>query len=95
MASNRFFSATIIAGRLHILGLSQGGPWDSSRLEWRDEPGLDTLVNPRAGDRKVWTREELEDIVRASTTPTRFLWIRESLVEETRRLWEQTNRKTS
>jgi hypothetical protein len=26
MASNRFFSATIIASRLHILGLSQGGP---------------------------------------------------------------------
>ncbi len=87
---DRFFSATVIAGRLHILGLSQGGPWDPSRLEWRDEPGLDTLVNPRAGDRKVTTWEALETLVKAPTgaIPTRFLWIHENLLAEARRLWE-------
>lgn len=91
MASpDRFFSATVIAGRLHVLGLARGGPWAPARLEWREEPGVDTLINPRAGDRKVTVREELEAIVNApaGTIPPRFLWIHERLVEEARRLWE-------
>jgi hypothetical protein len=91
MASpDRFFSATVIAGRLHILGLPQGGPWTPARLEWREEPGLDILVNPKAGDRKVTSREELEAVVKApaGTVRARFLWIREDLVDEARRLWE-------
>lgn len=91
MASpDRFFSATTIAGRLHILGLARGGPWNATRLEWREEPGLDTLLNSRAGDRKVRSREELEAAVNAPAggMPTRFLWIHEALVEDARRLWE-------
>lgn len=85
-----------MAGRLHVLGLPQGGPWDPSRLEWREEPELDTLVNPRAGDRKVTTREELEAIVQATRTPpTRFLWIHERLVKEAHRLWDRPLRGTS
>ena len=89
-SSHRFFSATIVAGRLHILGLPSTGPWDFARLEWRDEPEVGTLVNPRAGDRKITTREELQALVTASAVPSRFLWIHESLVEEARRLWEGT-----
>lgn len=86
----------VMAGRLHVLGLPQGGPWDPSRLEWREEPELDTLVNPRAGDRKVTAREELEAIVQAptGTPPTRFLWIHERLVEEAHRLWNRPLRGT-
>ncbi len=90
VSPDRFFSATIVAGRLRILGLPQGGSWDPSRLEWREEPELDTLVNPKAGDRKVRTREELEAIVTAPEIPTRFLWIHESLLEDARRLWGRT-----
>ena len=85
---DRFFSATVVAGRLHILGLARGGPWNAGRLEWRQEPELDVLVNPRAGDRKVTTREELESIVMTPTVPIRFLWIHERLLEDARRLWE-------
>ena len=91
MASpNRFFSATVIAGRLHILGLARGGPWTPGRLEWREESVLDFLVNQRAGDRKIASREELEAIIQApaGAMRTRFLWIHEDLVEEARRLWE-------
>ena len=87
---HRFFSATVVAGRLHILGLPSTGPWDFARLEWRHEPEVDTLVNPRAGDRKITMREELQAIVTTSAVPRRFLWIHESLVEEARRLWEGT-----
>jgi hypothetical protein len=91
MASpDRFFSATVIAGRLHILGLAQGGPWAPARFEWRDGPGVEVLLNPKAGDRKVTSREELQAVVRApaGTVRARFLWIREDLVDEARRLWE-------
>ena len=92
---DRFFSATVVPGRLHILGLARGGPWNSGRLEWRQEPEVDVLMNPRAGDRKVVTKEELEAIVIAPTAPTRFLWIHESLVEDARRLWERANEETA
>jgi len=80
----------MIAGRLHILGLARGGPWTPARLEWREESVLDILLNPRAGDRKVLSREELEAVVKApaGSIRTRFLWIHEDLVEEARRLWE-------
>ena len=87
-SSHRFFSATIVAGRLHILGLPSTGPWDFARLEWRDEAEVGTLVNPRAGDRKITTRKELQAVVTTPAIPSRFLWIHESLVEEARRLWE-------
>lgn len=86
--ADRFFSATVVAGRLHILGLARGGPWNARRLEWRQESEMDVLVNPRAGDRKVTTREDLESIVRNPSAPVRFLWIHERLVEDARRLWE-------
>ena len=88
---NRFFSATVVAGRLHILGLPRGGPWDPARLEWREASEVDTLVNPRAGDRKISTREGLQAIMTPSAAPRRFLWIHESLVDEARRLWEGTD----
>jgi hypothetical protein len=91
LSSDRFFSATVVAGRLHILGLPRGGPWDPARLEWREASEVDTLVNPRAGDRKISTREGLQAIMTPSATPSRFLWIHESLVGEARRLWEETD----
>ncbi len=91
---DRFFSATIVLGRLHILGLARGGPWNAARLEWRQEPELDVLMNPRAGDRKVTTGGALEAIVTTPPVPTRFLWVHESLVEEARRLWERPNEET-
>jgi hypothetical protein len=96
MASpDRFFSATVVAGRLHVLGLARGGSWHAGRLEWRQEPELDVLMNPRAGDRKVVTKEELEAAVMTPTAPTRFLWIHEGLLEDARRLWERTNEETA
>jgi hypothetical protein len=92
---DRFFSATVVPGRLHILGLARGGSWNAARLEWRQEAEVDVLMNPRAGDRKVVTKEELEAIVMTTTARTRFLWIHESLVEDARRLWERANEETA
>jgi hypothetical protein len=85
----RFFSAAVIAGRLHVLGLARGGPWNPEHLEWRTEPDVDRLVNPNAGDRKITARADLARIgsADAAERPARFLWIREDLLEEARRLW--------
>ena len=94
-STDRFFSATVIPGRLLVLGLARGGPWNAARLEWRHEPEVDVLMNPRAGDRKVVTKDELEAIVMAPTARTRFLWIHEILVEDARRLWERANEETA
>ncbi len=90
--SDRFFAATILGGRLHVRGIHDRGPWDPARLEWATEVEIDPCLVVAAGDRKIRTREELEAIVRAPTDPApeRFIWIRESLVDEARRLWEQT-----
>ena len=87
----RFFSAAILAGRLHVLGVPQWGPWDAARVELRAEDEITCSMNETAGDRKIRTPEELEAIMRAPTgaTPTRRIWIHESLVAEARRLWEQ------
>lgn len=88
---DRFFSATIVRARLHILGLARGGPWTPGRLEWRDESEVEVLINPRAGDRKLRTKDELDAVVAGAAEPTRFLWIHEHLVEDARRLWERPN----
>ncbi len=75
----RFFPATILGGRLHV---STGeGPWDSSRFDWWREDELDLILPGGAYGQKVRTREELEAVVTAPTgaTPTRRVWIHESL----------------
>ena len=89
--TERFFSAAILAGRLHVLGVPQWDPWDSARLELRAEEEINCSMNETAGDRKIRKSEELEAIMRAATgaTPTRRIWIHESLVAEARRFWEQ------
>ena len=49
------------------------------------------LLTKYTGDRKVRTREELEAIMKDQrrVSPTREVWMHESLQDEARRLWEQ------
>ena len=86
--TDRFFSATILGGRLHVQGVPDWGPWNSSRIDHFPENQI--VIVPEVGDRMVWTREELETIIREPTgaTPTRNIWIHESLEEQARRVWE-------
>ena len=89
--SDRFFSATVLGGRLHVDGVPERGPWDSTRLDRFTEeyitPGLVTV----AGDRIVRTLAELEEVLNAPRrqAPTRRVWIHERLEDEARRLWEK------
>ncbi len=66
------------------------GPWDSSRFDWWREDELDLILTHGSYGEKVCTPEELEAAVKAPTgaTPTRRVWIHESLKGDARRLWE-------
>ncbi len=85
----RFFSATILGGRLHPDGVPDWGPWESSRLHWWPEDHLDLILSTTR-ERKVRSTEELEAAMKQpmKVAPTRNVWIHESLEDETRRRWE-------
>jgi hypothetical protein len=90
-SSDRYFPATILGGRLHVRGLPDWGPWNLARLEWADEEFVNMFVGTDPIHRKARTREELEVVLNEprGVSPTREVWIHESLVDEARRLWEQ------
>ena len=87
----RFFPATILGGHLHVRGIPDRGPWDPARLEWESESFVDMFVGVDPIHRKARTREELDAVMREprGMSPTREVWIHETLVDEARRLWEQ------
>ena len=64
---------------------------DPTRHEWHTEREIDPGLVLATEDRKVRTPAELETIMQEPIhpTPTRFVWIHESLVDEVRQLWEQ------
>jgi hypothetical protein len=86
--SDHFFSATILGVCLHVQGVPDWGPWNSNRID--RFPGNQIVIVPEVGDRMIRTREELEAVIREPTgaTPTRNIWIHESLEDEARRVWE-------
>jgi hypothetical protein len=81
---DRFFSATILGGRLDVRGIPDRGPWDSSRFEYYTESYISPGLVGAAGDRKVRTTDELEAAIMEPMTvaSTRSIWIHESLVDE-------------
>ncbi len=43
-ASDRFFLAAVLGGRLHPDGIPEWGSWDSSRLHWWSGGGTCLLI---------------------------------------------------
>jgi hypothetical protein len=74
-----------------VRGLPDRGQWDPGRLEWADEEFVDMFVGVDPIHRKVRTREELDAVMKEprGVSPTREVWIHESLVDQARRLWEE------
>jgi hypothetical protein len=89
--SGRFVAAAVVAGRLHVRGIAERGPWDVSKLEWASESEIDPCLVSEAGDRKVQTIEELCEVIEwtRAEAATRFVWIHEGLRSEIHRLWEE------
>jgi hypothetical protein len=94
-SSDRFFPVTILGDRLHVRGIPDWHPWESSRLEYWPESDLDRIL-PAMGDPKIRTGEELEAVMNEppGPSPTRKLWISESLESDVQRLWEVKVRMT-
>ena len=82
--TNRFFSATILGGRLHVRDIPDRGPSDSSHIEYFTESFIDPGLDGWAGDRKVGTTRELEAAIEEpmKVAPTRNVLIHESLEDE-------------
>jgi hypothetical protein len=92
--SERFFTVTVIAGRVFPWGLPQRGPWRSDLLAWQPEEAAE--ADARRGsplDRVVRTEAELQDALGASAPAglpefARILWVHEALEPAVQCLWE-------
>ncbi len=78
-----------MAGRLYICGLTDAGSWDPVHPVYWDESAVDLVTNPAAGDRKVRTVVELEEVVKFSSGGLRAIkvWILEGLADAAWRLF--------
>jgi hypothetical protein len=85
---DRFFSATILGGRLHVQGVPDWGRWNCNRIDRFPENQI--VIVPEVGDRMIRTCEELEAAIKEpmNVAPTRNIWIHESLEDEARWVWE-------
>lgn len=90
MRSARFFSATAMAGCLHLLDISDFGPWNSSRIVFQDEQVVDVILI-RLIIRKVLTIEELDEALKASenTPGSASLYVHENLLDAAEQRWEE------
>jgi len=90
----RYFPATVKGGRLHVTGVPEWGPWDSTRLDWWAKGHLDPILRGGAYGEKVRTLEELEAALTApmKVAPTWRIWVHESLEGDARCLWEAGTR---
>jgi len=69
--------------------------WDSGKVQYRDETEVSWLMRTGAGERRVvHTAAELDAAIVESASPRGiYLYISESLLEETTRRWQEMTRK--
>ena len=93
--AERFFRATALAGELHFIDLSDWDDWDSGKVQYRDETEVSWLMRTGAGERRVIrTVAELDAAIDESASPHGiYLYVSESLLEETTRRWQEMARK--
>ncbi len=95
MTGGRYFSATALAGRLFVEGVSETEGWNPDRLTYRDEADVNYTFNERTGDRKAGTIEELKEILQESHRrglPILKVWIGEGLEDAAHREWKISRR---
>lgn len=92
--AERFFRATALTGDLHFIDLNDWDPWEPNRIAYRDEAEVRWLVRAGAGDRRiVRTAAELGAAIDDSASPRSiYLYVHETLLEETRSRWEGMRR---
>lgn len=92
--AERYFSATVLGGRLYIQGVSDNGPWDP-RITFHPEQVADELTRVYPKDRKICSVEELWEATQTSRVEfgAHTVWIPESLLDAAQRVWKETRRK--
>jgi len=90
-SNHSYFTATAIRGRFMVQGISARKHWDSKHLVYWDDSIVDTAMNVSAGDRKVYTVQELQEIIDTSESGDNVIqiWIHEALEDVVRYLWER------
>ena len=88
---DRFFNATLFAGRLDVWGVPDRGPWETRWIQSADERFTDHMLAQSPSDRKARTPEEFATAMTEprSMAPARILRVPESLLGEAHRLWER------
>jgi hypothetical protein len=89
-SSDRFFAASVMAGRLHLRDIGDYGPWDATRIGYSDERDVHLILG-RIQAWKVQTVEELDVALVASRgKPGSIdLYVHGSLLTELRQRWEK------
>ena len=93
--AERYFRAAALAAELHFIDLSDWDDWDSEKVQYRDEAEVSWLMRTGAGERRiVRTAAELDAAIDESASPHGiYLYVSESLLEETTRRWQEMTRK--
>ena len=90
----KFFRASSMAGRLHLSDIGDYGFWDADCIRYGTEEYIRAAFVKETGDRFVRTAQELDAALEATrgVPGVRTIWIREDLLEEARRRWEEMKR---
>ena len=93
--AERFFRATALAGELHLIDFHDWDDWKLENVQYRDEAEVSWLMRTGAGERRiVRTAAELDAAIDESASPHGiYLYVSESLLEETKRRWQEMARK--
>jgi hypothetical protein len=88
----RFFAVTLFGNYFHVWGVPAWGPWNDSRLHFREERALDLSLKLPAGaqEHKIRTRADFDAAIEEAQrlSAPRTLWIPERLIGDVRTLWE-------
>ena len=81
---------TLLGDCIHVEGIPAWGPWDDTRLHFRDEASLELTLTPAAIESKIMSHTDLEAAIADSwqSGRTRTIWVDERLVDNVRTLWE-------
>ncbi len=88
--ADRFFRATALCGRLHLIDLADWESWEPRKIQYRDQVEVQWLVRASGGERRVIrTVAELHAAISESVEPRAvYLYVHDSLLDATRRCWE-------
>jgi hypothetical protein len=92
--AERFFRATALVGELHLIDIHDWEDWELDNVLYRTEAEVRWLMRTGGGERRVVrTVADLDTALEDSASPHgMYLYVSESLIDEVKRRWEETQR---